>query len=91
MINNRLFEKDIIKQAIDESYYIKDKIKKSLNLNVFVKPVIVFANPKTFVKCIEVNGVRTISIKMFKSYLLNQKTKIDSNYIDKIYNLFKNS
>ncbi|MDI6860458.1 MAG: nuclease-related domain-containing protein [Caldisericia bacterium] len=90
LINNRLFEKDIIKQTLDESYYIKDKIKSSLNLNIFVKPVIVFANPKAYVKSYEVKGVKTISIRMLKSYLLNQKTKIDSDYIEKIYNLFKN-
>lgn len=89
LINNKLFEKDIIKQAINESYYIKEKIKNSLNLNVYVKPVIVFANPKTYVESDEVKGVKTISIRMLKNYLLKNKTNFPINYIEEIYNLFK--
>lgn len=88
LINNKLFEKDIIKQAISESYYIKEKIKNSLNLNVYVKPVIVFANPKTYVESDEVKGVKTISIRMLKKYLITQTIKFNILEIQKIYDLF---
>lgn len=90
-INNKLFEKDIVKQAISEALYIKNKIENELKINIFVKPVIVFANRKTYIKSDEVNGVKTLSIRMLQNYLLKQPRKLSFENIERIYNLFKNN
>ena len=90
LINDKLFEKNIINQALSEAFYIKEKIEKSLGIKMFIKPVIVFANPKTYVKANEVKGVKVLSIRMLKDYLMKNRTVLNSNYIEKIYSIFKN-
>lgn len=89
-INGKLFEKNIINQALSEAFYIKEKIEKSLGIKMFIKPVIVFANPKTYVKANEVKGVKILSIRMLKDYLMKNKIVLNLNYIEKIYSIFKN-
>ncbi len=44
LLNNHNFEKDIIKQALDNAYWLKEKLEKDLGVNAWITVVLVFTN-----------------------------------------------
>ncbi len=70
--NGHTFEKDIIKQALSNSYWVKEKVEARLGCNAWVTPVLVFTNAfVTFGKPIK--GVYYINKKYLLQFLQTHK------------------
>jgi hypothetical protein len=76
LINNKPPEKDFIHQILNNTFWLRDEIKKQNGSDVFIKPIIVFTN--AFVKVYK--PVKNISI-INKKYLIKTLTET-SGYKD---------
>ncbi len=70
LINNKPTEKDLIHQIFNNTFWLRDEIKKQNGSDVFIKPIIVFTN--AFVKVDK--PVKNISI-INKKYLIKTLTE----------------
>jgi hypothetical protein len=70
LINNKPTEKDFIHQILNNTFWLRDEIKKQNGMDVFIKPIIVFTN--AFVKVYK--PVKNISI-INKKYLVKTLTE----------------
>lgn len=69
LINSKPTEKDFISQALKNTYWLKEEIRKQSDLNIFIKPIIVFTN--AFVKVpVPIKNVSIIN----KKYLIKELT-----------------
>jgi hypothetical protein len=69
LINSKQTEKNFISQALNNTYWLKEEIRKQTDLNIFIKPIIVFTN--AFVKVPK--PIKNISI-INKKYLIKELT-----------------
>lgn len=81
LVNFKMPEKDFIGQTLNNTYWLRDEVKKWTDASVFIKPVIVFTN--AFVKI--PNPIKNISIinKKYLNKVLTDHSGLVSNNVDK--------
>lgn len=92
LINNKFFEKDILKQTMAGALNLRDYLLKKTNQELFIDPVLVFSNYGTRVH-FGLNRVKNIFViqkRYLKKLIYSQPEKYSQELISKIENELKN-
>jgi hypothetical protein len=87
LVNGKLPEKNFVAQALQNSYWLRDKISKIIGVKPWITPVIVFAN--AFVRPTEpIKGVYVVN----KKYLLSliRRTNSPNSILTQVWEARKN-
>jgi len=84
--NNKPLEKNFIKQVLDNTFYIKEKIKESVGIEAYVKALLVFTNAYVDIKR-EIANVKIINKSFLLKAIKNSRTSLTDEQINSLEEL----
>ena len=84
--NNKPLEKNFIKQVLDNTFYIKEKIKESVGIEAYVKALLVFTNAYVDIKR-EIANVKIINKSFLLKAIKNSRTSLTDEQINSVEEL----
>lgn len=85
-----LFEKDFLKQAWAERCGVRDILRKELNKDFFIHPVICFSDAEVRIGPKPVRGIYVIGLKWLNGLILKGPTRLGYSTVDEIVKILEN-
>jgi len=89
-INNHQFEKDVLKQTMQQALDLHDFILSKINKDYFINPILVFSNNRAFMKfgLKPINNVYIVQRDFLRKIILEKTTIFTKEDTAKLENIF---